>query len=91
MFRGSAGIDNNFDLNVYDTVMNIQSRQDWLEEYLQDNVMDTCQIVGTITPATPFAEAVRKLRTALGLECKWAFSLANVETAVNVLTEHLEE
>ena len=91
MFRGSAGIDNNFDLNVYDTVMNIQSRQDWLEEYLQDNVMDTCQIVGTITPATPFAEAVRKLRTALGLECEWAFSLANVETAVNVLTEHLEE
>lgn len=91
MFRGSAGIDNNFDLNVYDTVMNIQSRQDWLEEYLQDNVMDTCQIVGTITPATPFAEAVRKLRTALDLECEWAFSLANVETAVNVLTEHLEE
>ena len=32
MFRGEAGQSNHFDLNVYDTVMNVQSRQDWLEE-----------------------------------------------------------
>lgn len=78
MFRGSAGIDNNFDLNVYDTVMNIQSRQDWLEEYLQDNVMDTCQIVGTITPATPLP------RQSVSCVLLWALS-ANGHSALPML------
>lgn len=34
MFRGEAGQQDHFDLNVYDTVMNVQARQEWLEEYL---------------------------------------------------------
>ena len=91
MFRGNADIDKSFDLNVYDTVMTIQSRQEWLEDYLKDNVIDTCQIVGCVTTSTPIAETVSKMRTALDFDPKWAFSLANVETAVSMLTEHLEE
>lgn len=33
MFRGAAGQTDHFDLNLYETVMSIQARQEWLEEY----------------------------------------------------------
>lgn len=35
MFRGEAGDNNHFDLNVYDTVNHIRNRQDWLAESSQ--------------------------------------------------------
>lgn len=91
MFRGAAGRAGHFDLNVYDTVLDIQSRQDWLEEYLTGNGIDTCQLVHVVNLRTPVAEAVFRLRTALQLDPRWAFSLANADAAVNILTDRLEQ
>lgn len=90
VFRGEAGRYEHFDLNVYDTVNTVQQRQDWLEDYLLENEIDTCTIVGILTLQTPIAEAVRKLRDALDLEPRWAFSLASFEAAVSKVTEMLE-
>lgn len=91
VFRGEAGIDNKFDLNVYDTVTNIQSRQEWLEEYLKENKIGDCDLVGVISEKIPVSEAVNILRMQLGLEPRWAFSLASVDVAVSILTERLEQ
>ena len=41
MFRGEAGEMNRFDLNVYDTVTTIRTRQDWLADYLVENDIET--------------------------------------------------
>ena len=90
VFRGDAGRYNHFDLNVYDTVNAVQQRQDWLEEYLVRNDIDTCQFVGSVTLNTPINETVCRLREALNLDPRWAFALANTEAAVNKLTEMLE-
>lgn len=91
MFRGSANITGHFDLDVYDTVLNVQSRQDWLEDYLSENDIETCKIVGVVTAETPISESVNILRQALQLDPRWAFSLASADVAVSMLTERLEQ
>ena len=91
MFRGEAGEMSHFDLNVYDTVNTIRSRQDWLEEYLMENDIEICKLPNSITLQTPIGEAVGILRSFLELEPRWAFSLARTDVAVGVLTERLEQ
>jgi Zn-dependent peptidase ImmA (M78 family)/transcriptional regulator with XRE-family HTH domain len=90
MFRGEAGRSDHFDLNVYDTVNNLQLRQDWLEDYLQENEIDTCKYIRSVTLQTPVGETVSKLRTMLGLQPRWAFGLVRTEAAVSKMTEALE-
>lgn len=90
VFRGEAGRYNNFDLNVYDTVNIILQRQDWLEDYLVENEIETCKLVGCINLNIPISEAVGKLRACLNLEPRWAFGFTRLETAVSCMTERLE-
>ena len=90
VFRGEAGRYNHFDLNVYDTVNFVQQRQDWLEDYLVENDIDTCAFVGCATLKTPIAEAVNILRRSLDLKANWAFNMPNTSAAINKLTEMLE-
>lgn len=91
MFRGEAGEMGHFDLNVYDTVSNIRTRQEWLENYLIDNDIATCPLVGCVSLNTPIGEAVELLRRSLRLEPRWAFCLARTDVAVGYLTERLEQ
>ena len=91
MFRGEAGLSNHFDLNVYDTVMNVQSRQDWLEDYLFENEIDTCQLVGSVKLSTPVGETVARLRNDLQLDPRWAFGQLRIDMALNFLTQKLED
>ena len=70
VFRGEAGQHDGFDLNVYDTVSAVKRRQEWLEDYLRDNELDTCRLVGAVNLQTPIDNAVNSLRKELGLEPK---------------------
>ncbi len=90
VFRGEAGMNDHFDLNVYDTVNAVQRRQDWLEDYLMENEIETCVFVGGITLQTPVGVAVSKLRDILGLEPRWAFGLASTEAGISKITQSLE-
>lgn len=90
VFRGEAGRYDHFDLNVYETVIAVQQRQDWLEEYLRENEIETCPFVGSATLDTPIAVAVDELRRYLDLDARWAFGLASTNAAVSKLTEMLE-
>ena len=90
VFRGEAGRRDHFDLNVYDTANCILKRQEWLEDYLEDNGIETCGFVNSANLRTPVMEATSKLRNALGLDSRWAFALANPNVAVNMLTERME-
>ena len=90
MFRGDVALTDHFDLNVYDTVMNVRSRQEWLEDYLLENDIDVCSIVESASLKTSINETVALLRKALDLEPRWAFGLATVDAAVSKLTEHIE-
>ena len=90
MFRGSSG-NNGFNLNVYDTVITLQRRQDWLTDYLTDNEYETCNCVGIISLQSPIPDTVSVLRHLLQLEEDWTFYRRNPADAVNHLTERMEE
>ena len=90
MFRGSAG-DGAFNLNVYDTVLSVQRRQEWLTDYLTENEYAVCSCVGIINLLTSIEETVGILRHLLQLDEDWAFARRDSADAVNLLTEHIEE
>lgn len=89
MFRGEAG-NGGFNLNVYDTILSLQRRQEWLADYLTDNEYDTCPCVGVISLKTPINDAVAVLRNLLDLKENWAFERRDYADAVNKLTEQIE-
>lgn len=89
MFRGEAG-GRSFNLNVYDTVLSVKRRQDWLADYLKENEYETCKCVGIITLLTPIGEAVNVMRSLLCIDEKWAFERKSPSDAVNYLTERIE-
>ena len=91
MFRGKAEQAGHFDLNVYDTVTQIKNRQEWLEEYIAENGIETCPIASCINLKTPISEAVGRLRAELHLEPRWAFSLGQANIAAGTLTGRLEQ
>ena len=89
MFRGEAG-NGSFNLNVYDTILSLQRRQEWLADYLTDNEYDTCQCVGIISLKTSIKDSVAVLRDLLDLEENWVFERRDSVDAVNKLTEQIE-
>lgn len=91
MFRGEMSQSNQFDLEVYDTILNLQFRQGWIEEYLEENEIDGCPFVNCITLETPVYETVAKLRQYLALKPRWAFDVNDYAPAVNLLTQQIEE
>lgn len=91
MFRGEAGNQEHFDVNVYDTVMNVISRQEWLEEFIVDNDVATCKFIGCIGLNTPIGETVGRIREILELDARWAFSLYSADAAVGILSQKLED
>jgi Zn-dependent peptidase ImmA (M78 family) len=90
MFRGNARIYR-FNLNVYDTVVKIAQRQDWLEDYLLENEIDTCQFVATMSTKNSVQEVIVQLRKILEMNEDWAFGLPNSNEAVNVLNDKIED
>lgn len=90
LFRGTSG-NGGFNLNVYDTILTLQLRQDWLSDYLTDNEYDTCTCVGILSLNTPITDTVCSLRHLLQLDEDWAFYVKDSVAAVNRLTERIEE
>lgn len=91
LFRGKADINCPFDLNVYDTVMTVKGRQDWLEEYMEENDILPCPFAGKASISMPVAQTVAIIRTGLALDERWALSLKSVEVAVGCLTQKMED
>lgn len=91
VFRGEAGLRQGFDIDVFDTVNSLRQRQEWLADYLIENDIPLCEIVGVVSLKTPIVETVGLLRKKLLLDDRWAFELASDGAAVSKMTEQLEE
>lgn len=90
MFRGKAG-EGKFNLNVYQTILDIQSRQEWLSEYIKENELDTCLFVGKYSHRLPIADMVQIIYHHLGLTPDWMLDYHYPEEAINGLVEKMEE
>jgi Zn-dependent peptidase ImmA (M78 family) len=78
-------------INVYDTIIMLQQRQDWLKSYLEDNDFGPLPFVGKFRGSTDVKEIVADMRQTLGLREDWASQFKNWQDAQNHLVTKIED
>ena len=77
-------------VNVYDTILLIQQRQDWLREYLLDNGFTDLPFVGKFTYSNDVKGIVNDIRKTLNLSESWASTFRTWQEALNHLVTQIE-
>jgi len=88
---GQAQPTTKVSVNVYDTILLMQQRQDWLRDYLKDNDDEELSFVGRYRESQNVQGIVEDIRRVIGLESEWASSHQNFESALEQLTEQIED
>jgi Zn-dependent peptidase ImmA (M78 family) len=78
-------------LNVYDTILLIQQRQDWLKDYLKDNDFDILPFVSRFQHRHNVSEIVADIRKTLDLPENWANKFPTWQDAQDHLIKHIED
>jgi len=90
-FRTGNHKDENVSLNVYDTILLMQRRQEWLRNYLKENEFEPLNFVGKYNIDSNPMDIVTDLRQTLGLNEDWAKGFSTWEKSLNFLTSKVEE
>lgn len=77
-------------VNVYDTVILLKQRQDWLKEYLKEDDFETLPFVGKYRHGTDIQGVVADIRQTLGLSLNWASKYKTWQEALETLIQHIE-
>ncbi|MBD1395764.1 ImmA/IrrE family metallo-endopeptidase [Pontibacter sp. JH31] len=78
-------------LNVYETILIVQRRQDWLKEYLQEHDFKALPFVGKFEEVNDYLKIVEDIRSTLGLENDWASNFKRYEDTLEFITQAIEE
>lgn len=90
-FRTNNSSQTNVSINVYDTILLMQQRQNWLREYLIDNEFAPLPFVGKFRNNQNYNEIVADIRTSLGLNNEWANSFKTWQEALDHLAQKIED
>lgn len=90
-FRTKQSEDEKVSINVYDTILVIQQRQEWLKEYLRDNGFEALPFVGKYRNSQNVNEIVNDIRNILGLNDNWAGNFKTWQEALEHLTTKIED
>lgn len=90
-FRTVASKSDKVSLNVYDTVLLMQKRQEWLTEYLIENESPKLEYVRKFNSQGDIQSIVADIKNTLGLKDNWADELPNWEKAKKHLVGKIEE
>lgn len=90
-FRTVQADETKVSINVYDTVLIIQQRQEWLKEYLRENGFEALSYVGKFSDNHNVEEIVTDIRKTLGLNENWASNFKTWQEALEYLTTKIEE
>lgn len=78
-------------VNVYDTILLMQQRQEWLKEYLKENNFETLPFVGKFINQNNVQDIVADIRITLGLQENWASKFNTWQEAQDHLVLHIED
>lgn len=78
-------------INVYDTILLMQQRQDWLRDYLKDNEFNTLPFVSKFMNRSNVQEIVADIRRTLNLSENWASNFRTWQDALDHLIQHIED
>ncbi|MBN2571251.1 MAG: ImmA/IrrE family metallo-endopeptidase [Ignavibacteriales bacterium] len=90
-FRTEQVGEHKISLNVYDSILIAQERQEWLANYLKENEYLPLDFVGRFKSHSDIKEIVKDIRTTLNLSDSWASEFPNWEKAREYLTQVIEE
>lgn len=90
-FRTGGTQTHQVSINIYDTILILQRRQDWLTEYLQDNEAKPLPFVGKFDSHASFETIVADIRATLNLVPDWASEQQSFDDTLNFLTKKIEE
>ena len=90
-FRSNGNQTDKVNVNVYDTILLMQQRQDWLKDYLTDNDFETLPYVGKYNHSRDVKAIVKDIRNVLGLKENWASGFKTWEEALDHLVEVIED
>lgn len=89
-FRSTTNRQNN--INIYDTVLAMQDRQEWLSNYLRQDGMEKLDFVGIMNADMQrIDDACNKVRDILNIPINWAADFRTIDDAIKYLTVHLED
>ncbi len=77
-------------VNVYDTILLMQQRQDWLKDYLSENEFQELPFVGKFANSNDIKSIVSDIRETLKLNENWASELKTWQEALNHLSNQIE-
>jgi len=89
-FRTLGQTNQKTNLNVYDTILILQRRQDWLTEYLIENDEAPLIFVGKFNANTDYLTIVNDIRETLSISAEWANGFATVEESLNFIARRIE-
>lgn len=85
-------IDNQVhNVNVYDTVTEIQERQEWLSSYLRRIDVGKVGFVGLFSIENSVQDVCDKIREILGVAHNWAFEYRSIDDALKYITKKIED
>lgn len=76
--------------NVYDTILDLQRRQDWLRDYLIQLEIHPLAYVGKFGTDTSIDIFVKDLRDKLGLKAGWTMTCPTWEDTLGILIDTIE-
>lgn len=79
-----------FNLKLYDTIIDLQRKQEWLSSYIRDNEINTVGFIGSCVGKT-VEETVLTVRRLLDNAPDWAMHVADSAAVVRTLIDRLEE
>ena len=90
-FRTNNAQATEVSVNVYDTILLMQQRQDWLRDYLRDNEFDSLSFVSKFQNRSNVQEIVSDIRKTLNLKENWASNFRTWQDALNHLIQNIED
>jgi len=90
-FRNNKNPYDRISINVYDTMLLLQQRQDWLKNYLKDNECQPLPFVRKFRNETSVKSIVSDIRQILGLPENWASQFKTWQEAQDHLVIRIED
>jgi Zn-dependent peptidase ImmA (M78 family) len=90
-FRTKRNQGDRISINVYDTIVLLQQRQNWLKNYLHDNDFQRLSFVGKFRNSADVLAIVADIRRTLQLPENWANQFRTWQDAQDHLVLHIED
>jgi len=90
-FRSNGNRTEKVSINVYDTILLMEQRQDWLRNYLKDNDFKPLEFVGKYRNSTNIKAIAEDIRNTLNLDENWASQFRTWQEAKDHLVLHIED